>query len=57
MNKMGSQVLFLGTTVDAVLGLYRALRNRLINHILMGAGKAPALPDQQKNIVYQYVRP
>ena len=56
MNKMGSQVLFWGTADDAVLGLDRALRNRVIYRILMGAGKAPALPNQ-KNIVYQYVRP
>jgi hypothetical protein len=53
----GKSSSFFRTTYDAVLGLDRALRNRLINCILMGAGKAPAFPDQQKDIVYQYVRP
>ena len=38
-------------------GLDRAPRNKLISLISMGAGKAPAFPDPQKNYFYQYLRP
>jgi hypothetical protein len=47
----GKSSSFLRTTDDAALGLDRALRNKLINRILMGAGKAPAFPDQLKQII------